>query len=119
MSPDSRAFPRTPVFLGAIFLVWLAVYASGLFRPALLDDADSVHLHAVLDSGHPRRPMADPQPGIFLAHAGGAGTVAFCLLGARGGLRPERPHQGPYRPGFSRRGDWVVSSPHRKSPPPV
>ena len=46
MSPDSRAFPRTPVFLGAIFLVWLAVYASGLFRPALLDDADSVHAEA-------------------------------------------------------------------------
>src|SRR5712692_5114206 len=46
MSPDSRAFPRTPVFLGAIFLVWLAVYASGLFRPALLDDADTVHAEA-------------------------------------------------------------------------
>src|SRR5216684_6220875 len=46
MTTDPRAFPRTPVFLGAIFLLWLAVYGWGLFHPALLDDADSVHAEA-------------------------------------------------------------------------
>jgi len=34
------------VFLGAIVLLWLAVYGTSLFRPALLDDADSVHAEA-------------------------------------------------------------------------
>ena len=29
-----------------IFLIWLIIYTSGLFRPALLDDADSVHAEA-------------------------------------------------------------------------
>ncbi len=43
MSPDSPSPCRTPVFLGAIFLLWLAAYGSSLFRPALLDDADSVN----------------------------------------------------------------------------
>jgi len=33
-------------FLAAILLVWLLVYVPGLFRPALLDDADSVHAEA-------------------------------------------------------------------------
>jgi 4-amino-4-deoxy-L-arabinose transferase-like glycosyltransferase len=46
MPPESRVFPRTRVYLGALFLLWLAVYGSAIFRPALLDDADSVHAEA-------------------------------------------------------------------------
>jgi len=37
---------RRKYFLAAILLVWLLVYVPGLFRPALLDDADSVHAEA-------------------------------------------------------------------------
>ena len=33
-------------FLGLIFLTWLLIYVPGLFQPALLDDADSVHAEA-------------------------------------------------------------------------
>jgi len=43
MPPESRVFPRTPIYLVTLFLLWLAAYGSALFRPALLDDADSVH----------------------------------------------------------------------------
>ncbi len=42
--PASAA--RTRFYLAALFLFWLAVYIPGLFRPALLDDADSVHAEA-------------------------------------------------------------------------
>jgi len=31
---------------GAVILIWLLVYVPGLFRPALLDDADSTHAEA-------------------------------------------------------------------------
>lgn len=37
---------RTPAFLLALFALWVAVYGTALFSPALLDDADSVHAEA-------------------------------------------------------------------------
>ncbi|MBI2822153.1 MAG: glycosyltransferase family 39 protein [Acidobacteria bacterium] len=37
---------RTSVLLVGILLVWAIIYLPGLFRPALLDDADSVHAEA-------------------------------------------------------------------------
>lgn len=46
MPSDSCEHPRTPVYLGVLFLLWLVVYGSALFSPALLDDADSVHAEA-------------------------------------------------------------------------
>ncbi|HVS88623.1 MAG TPA: glycosyltransferase family 39 protein [Candidatus Acidoferrum sp.] len=46
MPPESRVFPQTPIYLVTLFLLWLAAYGSALFRPALLDDADSVHAEA-------------------------------------------------------------------------
>jgi 4-amino-4-deoxy-L-arabinose transferase-like glycosyltransferase len=46
MPSDSREHPRTLVYLGVLFLLWLVVYGSALFSPALLDDADSVHAEA-------------------------------------------------------------------------
>ena len=46
MSFEHRSYPRTPVYLGVLFLLWLIVYGSALFTPALLDDADSVHAEA-------------------------------------------------------------------------
>jgi 4-amino-4-deoxy-L-arabinose transferase-like glycosyltransferase len=46
MPSESRIFPRTPIYLVTLFLLWLAVYGSALFQPALLDDADSVHAEA-------------------------------------------------------------------------
>ncbi len=46
MPSESRVYPRTPVYLGILFLLWLVVYGSALFSPALLDDADSVHAEA-------------------------------------------------------------------------
>lgn len=46
MRADGREWPRTPFYLGALIFFWLAVYASGIFHPALLDDADSVHAEA-------------------------------------------------------------------------
>ena len=47
-SPDSSAFAgvRGPAVWGAVILIWLLVYAPGLFRPALLDDADATHAEA-------------------------------------------------------------------------
>jgi 4-amino-4-deoxy-L-arabinose transferase-like glycosyltransferase len=46
MLSESRMYPRTRVYLGVLFLLWLVVYGSALFSPALLDDADSVHAEA-------------------------------------------------------------------------
>jgi len=46
MAFETRASSRTPAYLLVLFLLWLAVYGSGIFRPALLDDADSVHAEA-------------------------------------------------------------------------
>jgi 4-amino-4-deoxy-L-arabinose transferase-like glycosyltransferase len=43
---ESRATSSTRLYLGILFLLWLVVYGSALFRPALLDDADSVHAEA-------------------------------------------------------------------------
>src|SRR5260370_1265567 len=49
MPSESRALARTPVYLGALFLLWLAVYGVALFQPPLMDDADSVHAEAARD----------------------------------------------------------------------
>jgi len=46
MPSESRRFARTPVYLAALFGLWLVVYGAALFRPSLLDDADSVHAEA-------------------------------------------------------------------------
>jgi len=46
MSFESRVYPRAPAYLGILFLLWLIVYGSALFSPALFDDADSVHAEA-------------------------------------------------------------------------
>jgi len=46
MPSESRVFARTPVYLGTLFLLWLVVYGAALFRPPLMDDADSVHAEA-------------------------------------------------------------------------
>lgn len=46
MRNETRAFARTPLYLGTLFLLWLAVYGGALFHPPLLDDADSVHAEA-------------------------------------------------------------------------
>ncbi|MFI5057728.1 MAG: ArnT family glycosyltransferase [Candidatus Acidiferrales bacterium] len=46
MPADSPVYSRTRVHLAILFLVWLAAYGTALFRPALLDDADSVHAEA-------------------------------------------------------------------------
>jgi 4-amino-4-deoxy-L-arabinose transferase-like glycosyltransferase len=46
MPSESRLLARTPVYLGALFLLWLAVYGVALFQPPLMDDADSVHAEA-------------------------------------------------------------------------
>ncbi len=44
--PASGSLRTSFFFLGAIFILWLIVYVPGLFRPSLLDDADSVHAEA-------------------------------------------------------------------------
>jgi 4-amino-4-deoxy-L-arabinose transferase-like glycosyltransferase len=46
MPSEPGRFGRTPIYLSALILFWLAVYGSALYRPALLDDADSVHAEA-------------------------------------------------------------------------
>ena len=46
MRSDSTWYSRTPFYLAALLLLWVIVYASALFQPALLDDADSVHAEA-------------------------------------------------------------------------
>src|SRR5579872_7416203 len=45
-SPETSVFSHTSFFLGILFVFWLLIYGSGIFRPALLDDADSVHAEA-------------------------------------------------------------------------
>jgi 4-amino-4-deoxy-L-arabinose transferase-like glycosyltransferase len=47
-SPDSSAVAArsSPALWGAVILIWLLVYVPGLFRPALLDDADATHAEA-------------------------------------------------------------------------
>lgn len=42
----STARSRTRLYVLALIVVWAAIYVSSLFRPALLDDADSVHAEA-------------------------------------------------------------------------
>ncbi|MBI4454378.1 MAG: glycosyltransferase family 39 protein [Acidobacteria bacterium] len=42
----AREFNRRSLLLASLLGVWLLVYVPGLFRPALLDDADSVHAEA-------------------------------------------------------------------------
>lgn len=44
--PGSRQIKTRPVSLAVIVALWIAVYAWGMFTPALLDDADSVHAEA-------------------------------------------------------------------------
>jgi 4-amino-4-deoxy-L-arabinose transferase-like glycosyltransferase len=46
MPADSLIYPRTRVYLAILLLFWLAAYGTALFRPALFDDADSVHAEA-------------------------------------------------------------------------
>jgi len=46
MPADSPIYPRARAHLAILFLVWLAAYGTALFRPPLLDDADSVHAEA-------------------------------------------------------------------------
>jgi len=46
MNPVRHPAGRPRLYLVALFLFWAAVYIPGLFRPALLDDADSVHAEA-------------------------------------------------------------------------
>src|SRR5579884_3119680 len=49
--PSLSARPDSAIFLGLtrrkalalIFVLWLVIYVAGMFRPALLDDADSKH----------------------------------------------------------------------------
>ena len=50
MQSDSRVPARTPIYLGALFLLWLAVYGVALFQPPLMDDADSVHAEAAREA---------------------------------------------------------------------
>jgi 4-amino-4-deoxy-L-arabinose transferase-like glycosyltransferase len=44
-APPSETTRRSAALL-IITLLWLAIYVAGMFRPALLDDADSVHAEA-------------------------------------------------------------------------
>lgn len=46
MRDDARTTPRLSFHLSILFLFWLLVYGAAMFRPALLDDADSVHAEA-------------------------------------------------------------------------
>jgi len=46
MRVEPVSSPRVRVFLLPLVLLWALVYGSALFRPALLDDADSVHAEA-------------------------------------------------------------------------
>ena len=43
---DLELASRPGVSLILIVLLWLLIYVAGMFRPALLDDADSVHAEA-------------------------------------------------------------------------
>ena len=44
ITPETRS--RVKLHILVIVLLWLAIYVPGLFRPPLLDDADSVHAEA-------------------------------------------------------------------------
>jgi 4-amino-4-deoxy-L-arabinose transferase-like glycosyltransferase len=46
MPSEARVSSRTPIYLGTLCLLWVVAYGTALFRPALLDDADSVHAEA-------------------------------------------------------------------------
>jgi 4-amino-4-deoxy-L-arabinose transferase-like glycosyltransferase len=46
MPSDLAVHSRARIHLAILFLFWLAAYGTALFRPALLDDADSVHAEA-------------------------------------------------------------------------
>lgn len=46
MNADRHASLRSPLYLAILILLWLVVYVSALFHPALFDDADSVHAEA-------------------------------------------------------------------------
>jgi 4-amino-4-deoxy-L-arabinose transferase-like glycosyltransferase len=46
MPADSHVQSRARNHLAILFLAWLAAYGTALFRPTLLDDADSVHAEA-------------------------------------------------------------------------
>ena len=46
MHPRQHGPQRKLASLAVIFLLWAAIYLPGLFRPALLDDTDSVHAEA-------------------------------------------------------------------------
>jgi len=44
---DAEAHNKSrPVALALIFVLWLLIYVAGMFSPALLDDADTVHAQA-------------------------------------------------------------------------
>ena len=49
-APQIRAlgasFGRRRLFISLVVLAWLIIYASSLFQPPLLDDADTVHAEA-------------------------------------------------------------------------
>lgn len=42
----SQASSNNRLFIAGILLLWVVIYVPGLFRPPLLDDADSVHAEA-------------------------------------------------------------------------
>ncbi len=46
MATEQTHNGRTRLYLLALIVFWAAVYGTSLFRPALLDDADSVHAEA-------------------------------------------------------------------------
>lgn len=46
MPDEARTTPRLSFHLSILFSFWLLVYGTAIFRPALLDDADSVHAEA-------------------------------------------------------------------------
>ena len=42
----TKTFPQAKLHIGLILALWVILYVPGLFAPALLDDADSVHAEA-------------------------------------------------------------------------
>ncbi len=63
LNPTGALNGRSRIFAVAIFLLWMVIYLPGLSRPALLDDADSVHAEAA-------REMVERQDWVTL-HANG------------------------------------------------